>query len=229
VERGHAQAANYQLSALRSLFNRCRDLGLYHGAAPRIKLVRVAAGRLRFLNADEESRLLDAAHEPLRTIILVGIHTGLRVHSEALTLQKADVDVARRLLTVQAAYAKNGKTRTIPLNSVVRTALEVHLGRTPGPYLFSSREGRRLRDIRAGFDAACIRAGVKGVTPHTLRHTFASNLVMAGVDLRTVQELGGWSSLAMVERYAHLSPPPIRPRPWSGSPWESQVAPPSAV
>jgi site-specific recombinase XerD len=46
------------------------------------------------------------------------------------------------------------------------------------------------------------RAGVKGVTPHTLRHTFASRLVMAGVDLRTVQELGGWSSLDLVQRYA---------------------------
>jgi integrase len=206
VERGHAPAANYQLSVLRSLFNRCRDLGLYDGAAPRIKLVRVAAGRLRFLDAHEEARLLDAASEPLRTIILVGIHTGLRVHSEILTLHTADVDVTRRLLTVQAAYAKNGKTRTIPLNSVVRAALEAQLGRTPGPHLFSTREGRRLREIRSIFDAACTRAGVQGVTPHTLRHTFASNLVMAGVDLRTVQELGGWSSLAMVERYAHLSP-----------------------
>jgi integrase len=49
------------------------------------------------------------------------------------------------------------------------------------------------------------RAGVKGVTPHTLRHTLASRLVMAGVDLRTVQELGGWSSLDLVQRYAHLS------------------------
>ena len=53
---------------------------------------------------------------------------------------------------------------------------------------------------------ACDRAKLTDVTPHVLRHTFASRLAMAGVDLRTIQELGGWRSLKMVERYAHLSP-----------------------
>ena len=53
---------------------------------------------------------------------------------------------------------------------------------------------------------ACTKAKLTDVTPHVLRHTFASRLAMAGVDLRTIQELGGWRSLKMVERYAHLSP-----------------------
>jgi site-specific recombinase XerD len=48
-------------------------------------------------------------------------------------------------------------------------------------------------------------AGITGVTPHTLRHTFASRLVMSGADLLTVQELGGWQTIGMVERYTHLS------------------------
>ena len=62
------------------------------------------------------------------------------------------------------------------------------------------------RSIGTCFRRASRRAKLPGVTPHTLRHTFASRLVMAGVDLRTVQELGGWQTLAVVERYAHLSP-----------------------
>lgn len=62
------------------------------------------------------------------------------------------------------------------------------------------------QSIGTSFRRAARRAKLTGVTPHTLRHTFASRLVMAGVDLRTVQELGGWQTLAMVERYAHLSP-----------------------
>ena len=52
---------------------------------------------------------------------------------------------------------------------------------------------------------ACRRAKLKDVTPRVLRHTFASRLVMNGADLRTVQELGRWKSISMVERYFHLS------------------------
>jgi site-specific recombinase XerD len=55
-------------------------------------------------------------------------------------------------------------------------------------------------------ETAATKAKISGVTPHVLRHAFASRLCMAGVDLRTVQELGGWSTLAMVQRYSHLSP-----------------------
>jgi site-specific recombinase XerD len=58
------------------------------------------------------------------------------------------------------------------------------------------------------FAALVRQAGLEGtgVSLHTLRHTFASRLVQAGVDLRTVQELGGWSELSMVQRYAHVGP-----------------------
>jgi site-specific recombinase XerD len=66
--------------------------------------------------------------------------------------------------------------------------------------------GAPLRALRAVFMKACHRAKLVDVTPHVPRHTFASRLAMAGVDLRTIQELGGWQSLKMVERYAHLSP-----------------------
>jgi integrase len=69
-----------------------------------------------------------------------------------------------------------------------------------------NEDGEPYKSIGSIFKRACQRANLIGVTPHTLRHTFASRLVMAGVDLRTVQELGGWQTLSMVERYAHLSP-----------------------
>ena len=62
------------------------------------------------------------------------------------------------------------------------------------------------RSIRRVFEAGCERAKLADVTFHTLRHTFASRLAMRGESSRTIQDLGGWATLALVERYAHLSP-----------------------
>lgn len=94
----------------------------------------------------------------------------------------------------------------MPLNSIALGALRA-LKETPtSDYVFTKEDGLPYRTIRPMFRRACRRAGLTGVTPHTLRHTFASRLVMEGVDLPTVQQLGGWQSLSMLERYAHLSP-----------------------
>ena len=60
--------------------------------------------------------------------------------------------------------------------------------------------------MRTAFETACRHAKLADVTPHVLRHTFASGLAMAGYDLRTIQELGRWKDLKMVQRYAYLSP-----------------------
>lgn len=111
------------------------------------------------------------------------------------------------LVTIPAAYAKSGKTRSVPLNAVIRAALErLKEGEQgQGDYVFSKRDGSPYRSIRTAFNNAVNRAKLTDVTIHTLRHTFASRLTMVGVDLRTIQELGGWSNLEMVQRYSHLS------------------------
>lgn len=206
---GAKVAVNRELTTLKSLYNIHLKWGHYEGENPvrQVKPVEEPEGRLRYLGPDEEDKLLGAAKEPLRTIILTGIHAGLRIHAEALTLRWADVDLRRGQLTVLSAYGKNRKPRTVPLNSTLQAAIVTLRARAgAGELVFPGGDGGPRRDIRTAFENARIRAGLgKDVTPHVLRHTFASRLVMAGVDLRTVQELGGWSSLAMVQRYAHLS------------------------
>ncbi|MCI0371433.1 MAG: site-specific integrase [candidate division NC10 bacterium] len=209
VEAGAPIASNRELAVLKALFNRCLEWGKYEGENPvrRVKLRKEPRRRLRYLEPEEEAALLAAAAEPLRTMILVGIHAGLRLRSEALTLRWADVDLRRRLLTVQAAYAKSGQTRSVNLNAPLRDALgRLRMQDGAGEFVFSRRDGSPYRSVRTAFATACRRAGLKEVTPHVLRHTFASRLAMAGVDLRTLQELGGWTELEMVQRYAHLSP-----------------------
>ena len=210
IEAGVTVMVNRELACLRALYNRCREGGKYEGDNPaaRVKALRESRGRLRFLERAEEAQLLAAAAEPLRTMILIGTYAGLRLLSEALTLRWADVDLSRGLVTVQAAYAKSGKTRSVPLNRPLRAALTALRERAPkaAEYVFARPGGAPYRSIRTTFQTACRTAGLKAVTPHVLRHTFASRLAMAGVDPRTIQELGGWSSLEMVERYTHLSP-----------------------
>jgi integrase len=116
-----------------------------------------------------------------------------------------DIDFDRRVLTVQRS--KNGETRHVPLNDaaivVLRTAEAYKNG---SPHVFLAGNGTRLCSPRFWFDAAVEAAGLKNFTWHCLRHTFASRLVMAGVDLRTVQELMGHKTIQMTVRYAHLAP-----------------------
>ena len=172
----------------------------------KVKFRREERTQLHFFEPDEEARLLAATKEPLRSLILVGIHTGIRIQPEALTLKWTSVDLNRGILTVEAAYAKNGRTRTVPLDSIALEVLKALKAKATGEYVFANEDGMPYRTIRPMFRRACRRANLSGVTPHTLRHTFASRLVMLGVDLRTVQELGGWRTIGMVERYSHLSP-----------------------
>ena len=208
IQHGARVRANRELAVLKALFNRCREWRLFEGDNPveSVKLLKEPRQRLRFLEPEEEHRLLDAAPEPLRSIILIGIHCGLRLQSEALTLKWSDVDLSRRIVTVQAGYAKSGQTRSVPLNSAVHAALSRLKTEARGECVFTTRTGKPSDSIRNGFESACTRAPVHGVTPHTTRHSFATRLIASGVDLRTVQELGGWSSLRMLERYGHVAP-----------------------
>jgi len=213
---GAKVAVNRELSRLRTMFNLCIAWKKYEGENPARRIARApeSRGRIRYLTLEEETRLLEAAGEPLQSVVIIGIHTGLRVQSEGLSLTWDNINFAQRSVTVEDHFAKNGETRTVPLNSVALATLKALGERVPGPQVFMTRKGSKRRgdlrwepykSFRTAFETACKSANLADVTPHVLRHTFASRLVMRGADLRTVQELGGWKSLAMVQRYAHLS------------------------
>jgi len=209
AEHGARVQANREVSILKNLFNKARLWSLYEGENPvlGVKLLEEPKRRLRYLEPQEEAALLNATQEPLRSLIIVGTNTGIRIAAEALTLKWSDVDLSRGILTVQAAYAKNGRTRNIPLNSRARAALQHLKQARRSDYVFSKPNGLPYKSVEKPFLRACEAAGLAGtgVSLHTLRHTFASNLVMAGVDLLTVQQYGGWADLSLVQRYAHLS------------------------
>jgi integrase len=142
----------------------------------------------------------------LKPMVLLTLNTGLR-RGEVFNLRWADIDFQHNQLTVEGTTAKSGQTRHIPLNSEAQAILKAWREQTNTEYVFASPVTRkRLDNIKRSWEALRARAGLSGFWFHDLRHTFASNLVMAGQDLYVIKELLGHSTIQMTERYAHLTP-----------------------
>lgn len=141
----------------------------------------------------------------LTPIVLLALNTGLR-RGELLALRWPDVDLTRALLTVRGEDAKSGQTRHIPLNSEAVDVLATWRRDDAAGVVFAGREGEPMDDIKTAWLKLVHSAKVNAFRFHDLRHTFASKLVMAGVDLNTTRELLGHSDLKMTLRYAHLAP-----------------------
>lgn len=161
--------------------------------------------RTRFLSEDEEARLLAECQPHLYRVVVTAIHTGLR-RSELLSLCWNNINFEHRLVTVEAAYSKNGEARSVPISLRLTQILEpIRIAALNAP-VFLNGDGKPYRDVTTSFNSAVRRAGILDFTFHDLRHTFASRLVMRGVDLTTVKELMGHKHIHMTLRYAHLSP-----------------------
>jgi integrase len=116
-------------------------------------------------------------------------------------------DVNFRLGIITIPRSKHGERRYVPINSAAKAALEVLERQADGSgYVIAGPTSPRNKDPRRTFEAAVRNSGVLNFRYHDISHTFASRLVMAGVDLRTVQELMGHKTVAMTVRYSHLAP-----------------------
>jgi integrase len=207
-QRGVTPATvNREFAFLKHVYNvAIRDGQTDKNPVARLKMLREPSGRVRYLSDEEESRLMEAlATDEDRQRVTILLQTGLR-KAEFLGLRWRDVDFKAGVVTVPRS--KNGETRHVPMTSTVRELL-VARPRTLNrdALVFPNSEGKRdLRWAEKTLPEALGAARIEDCRLHDFRHTFASRLAMAGVDLLTVKELGGWKSLAMVQRYAHLSP-----------------------
>jgi integrase len=132
--------------------------------------------------------------------------TGLR-RGELFNLLWTDVDFKKKELIIEGTTSKTGQTRHVQLNSQAFSLLEDWHEQAKSDYVFSSpRTGRRFNNIKKSWEGLRKRAGLVDFRFHDLRHSFASKLVMAKVDLYTVKELMGHSTIQMTEKYAHLAP-----------------------
>ena len=168
----------------------------------RVKLLEENNKRLRFLTKEECQVLIQECSAHLKPIVIAALNTGMR-KGEILNLTWDRTDMQHGFILLDVT--KNGERREIPINATLRETLENLPRRLDVPLVFH-RDGVRTLDIRVAFAGACRRAGIRDFHFHDLRHTFASHLVMAGVDLTTVQKLLGHKTLSMTLRYAHLAP-----------------------
>ena len=135
--------------------------------------------------------------------------------AELIPLQWGSVDFEERRIVVESNYSKNHRRRAVPMTTVLYRAMCVHLERSsarqPDDHVFVSRRGTPYKSVRTVFATAKRRAGLgPDVGLHSLRHTWAAELVRAGVDLETLRRLGGWSDYKMVQRYSHVSDDHLR-------------------
>ena len=147
--------------------------------------------------------LLAAADASLRPVLVVALNTGMR-RGELFKLRQEDVDFQNRF--VRVVDSKNGESRGIRMNQTLLATHQKIPKRLDSPYVFAGKTGKPRVDIKKRFATALRRVGIENLRFHDLRHTSASHLVMAGVDLATVRELLGHKSIDMTLRYAHPSP-----------------------
>jgi integrase len=172
-----------------------------------VKFFKENNQRTRFLAEEEEANLRSAIGEDQWPVVEFALHTGLR-RGEQFNIPWDDVDFANKIIRIR--HSKNGESRHVPMNETVSEILRTRTSRLKSSWVFSSKTGQSPLDAKnymnRVFVPALERAKINNFHWHDLRHTFASRLVMAGVDLKTVQEVLGHKTIAMTLRYSHLSP-----------------------
>ncbi|MDD5546307.1 MAG: tyrosine-type recombinase/integrase [Candidatus Omnitrophica bacterium] len=195
---------NRALALLKSIFNKATAWNKFDGRNP-VKGIKFYKEhpRLRFLEREDITKLIDNNTEPLKSIVIIALNTGMR-RGEIFNLKWHDIDFERGIISLY--QTKNGEQRKVPMNEQVKQTI-IAVRKTPdSPYIFCNKDKRPYCDIRKSFFTACDKCGITDFHFHDLRHTFASQLVMSGIDLNTVRELLGHKTIEMTLRYAHLSP-----------------------
>jgi len=205
----------YVIAIIRHTINKAVDWGIYTGINPatRVKKPKINNKRTRFLTPNEAQDLLSELQKhSIQTyeMALLSLHTGMRA-GEIFNLKFGDIDFANGIIHIRDP--KSGEDRVAYLTEEISDMLSSKQGE-PNEYVFKDENGNRIERISKTFFRVVDKLGLnKGITDdkdkvvfHTLRHTFASWLAMKGTPIYTIKELMGHKTLAMTERYSHLSP-----------------------
>lgn len=205
-EGASKSTVNRELSLLKTAFNKAIEWGkISDNPIKKIKFYSEKENaRTRYLDQDEKVRLLTACPIPTKRIVFFALNTGMR-QGEILGLRWKDIDYKANVIAIK--HSKAGRPRYVSMN----TELTEMLKSMPSvsEYVFGSGDssGQPKWGLYHNFFERAVRqAKIADFCFHDLRHTFASDLVMKGADLKTVSELLGHATMRMTERYSHLSP-----------------------
>ena len=195
---------NRYLALVRAILRRAVDEWDWLDKAPRIKLFKESEGRVRFITPDEVQALMRELPVHQQDMVLFALQTGLR-QSNVVRLEWSQVNLEQGHMWVNAAQSKNRKPISVPLNREALAVLRRQLGKHPVRVF--TYAGRPIANANThAWGNALKRAGITDFRWHDLRHTWASWHRMQGTPTHELQQLGGWKTGAMVERYAHLAP-----------------------
>ncbi len=213
---------NYHLIALRSFLKYLARQDISSLPSEQIELAKQSKRTVEFLEAEELNRLLQVAKK--KAIGVIGLRdfailellfaTGMRV-SELANLKIEQINLKRDEFTVRG---KGDKPRIVFLSDSSKEALKSYLSKRhdPSPFMFVSHDrakaGRKnsgpitSRSIQRIVERDATEAGItKKITPHTLRHTFATDLLLSGADIRSVQSMLGHESITTTQVYTHIT------------------------
>lgn len=218
---------NYHLIALRSFLKFCAKRDITAMSADKVELARVVRKQVSFLNPEELERLFEQPNLATlnglrdRAILELLFSSGLRV-SELVGLDREHINLKRREFMVRG---KGQKDRPIFISEDASHWVQVYFDKRTDTsrVAFARYSGRKMVDTSGNFHRLTARsvqrlvakyallAGItKHVSPHTLRHSFATDLLMNGADLRSVQAMLGHSNISTTQIYTHVTDPHLK-------------------
>ena len=196
---------NRYLAFIRSILNACVKEWDYLDSAPTIRLFKEPKKRIRWLRPHEADRLVSALPQYIAELVIFSLCTGLR-KSNVLSLEWSQIDLKRKVAWYYPDETKSGYALGVPLSDLAMQVLDRQLGKHPTAVFINSHRQPIKSIPRHLWKKALQDADIQNFRWHDLRHTWASWLVQRGVPLYALKEMGGWESIEMVQRYAHLAP-----------------------